>query len=528
MSELIQEGDVLIQSELDAYEVREALPNIANRLPVSVERALANWAEAPDRGKRRRKTLWDRDRYVTPGKVFEQMAVAYDAADDDIVSQFLDSSEALAFQKLKIESDDPDQADVWNQIAADLDLDAFVRQAWRELALVSQYVGVRYMDTRTYRVRGEANSRPRRKEIQAFVPTALGFLDPTRVAPVQMNPLGGQALAWIADEGDDKLFKDVKEGNQNDDLVSELILGRYTPGPHETKQLDREGIDGDRLWLLNPQMVWIHTLTKSTYERWPRIRMKSLFPLLDLKNQVREMDRAFLLGGINFLVLVKRGTENVPASASEVTETAYAVRTQANTPIMVTDHRIEVEIVTPDLSHVLSEEKWNTLDDRIMLRLWGGFSLPDNQSSGETSLSRARVIARNFSSRRHMLKRDIEKNVLAFTANIPLNREQFSEKAKLEYTPRRIELEFDVAVAQQWQALRDRGDLSRGTLLDEFDFDQETEARRRKAEDEKYSKPGKPGGVFSPTNVPFDSPQKTTPNQSGRDGGRPRTQNEGE
>ena len=65
----------------------------------------------------------------------------------------------------------------------------------------------------------------------------------------------------------------------------------------------------------------------------------------------------------------------------------------------------------------------------------------------------------------------------------------------------------------QLQELRDRGDLSRETTLSEFQFDQELEAQRRENEDDKYGK------IFKPVNVPFDSPNKTTPSGSGRKGG---------
>jgi len=67
------------------------------------------------------------------------------------------------------------------------------------------------------------------------------------------------------------------------------------------------------------------------------------------------------------------------------------------------------------------------------------------------------------------------------------------------------------------QSLRDRGDISRETVLTEFNFDQDLEAARREYEDERYP------DVFEPVNVPFDSPDKTTPDGSGRTGGRPKT-----
>lgn len=486
-----------------------------------VYRALAEWAEEPQSRTRRPSGIMNRDRFVTPTKVYEQMGMAYDASDDDIVSQFLDTSEAIAFQKVSFDSDDEDQANIWNQMGKELNLDEFVRQAWRELSLVSQYYGVRNFARRTYRVKGKRDQREARKEYSLIAPQNLGFLDPTRVVPVSVDPFGNTQLAWLATDADKNLYKEVTEGPQNDDLVAQLFAGPYQASKAEAKEFQKEGIDVDNLMLLNPLMVWRHTLTKSTYERWARLRMKSIFPLLDLKHQVREMDRAFLLGGINFIVLVTRGTDALPAKTADVSETAQLVRTQAKSPIIVSDHRISIEIITPDLDNVLNEDKWGVLDARIMLRLWGGFGV-DQGSNSDTLLTMARVIARGFSSRRHMMKRDIEKNIIDMTQRF---NEEFDAETKLNFSPRRIELDFDATLMSVFQDLRDRGDLSRETFLQEFDFSQATEARRRKAEDEKYGSPEDEKGTFSQTNVPFNSPEnQSTPGGSGRRGGRPRTQ----
>jgi hypothetical protein len=244
--------------------------------------------------------------------------------------------------------------------------------------------------------------------------------------------------------------------------------------------------------------------------------MKGVLPLLDLKHQLREMERAFLLGGINFLVLVTRGTDERPTNTTETQETSAQVRSQSRSPIIVSDHRINIEIITPDIEHVLNREKWGVLDERIMMRMWGTFNMPSEASNRETSITLGRVIARGLSSRRHMLKRSLEREIILQVTDRPHNIEQdFDEEAKIEFAPRRMELEFDPTVATVLQELRDRGDLSRETILNEFNFDQAMEATRREYEDEKYD------GTFEPVNVPFDSPNKVTPGGSGRKGGRP-------
>src|SRR4051794_17889896 len=56
--------------------------------------------------------LFERDRYVTPANIYEQMKLAYRAIeDDDVVSGVLESTEALAFGKVSFYADDEDEED---------------------------------------------------------------------------------------------------------------------------------------------------------------------------------------------------------------------------------------------------------------------------------------------------------------------------------------------------------------------------------------------------------------------------------
>ncbi len=508
--EAVEQDGVIVVSEVPPDEVLES--SAFMQIAPQIQRALASWAEDIRQPTRRDKGLFSRNKYVTPGDVFGQMALAYDAADDDVISGILETSESVAFQKITFESEDKDQEDVWNQIARDLNMDGFVRTAFRELNLVSQIYPVRWWGQKRYTVGGKGEGgRSRRKEFNLSVPVGLGFLDPTRVVPVNGDLFGGTQLAWVAT--DDELDQ-ASDPDLEDRLVRQLFAGRYETSKSEQAKLEKEKIDVDRLLLLNPEFVFRHTMTKAPFDRWASLRMKSLFPILDLKHQLREMDRAWLLGGINFVVLVTRGDTDRPTSVGEVNETANMLRAQSKSPVIVTDHRISIEIITPDVEHILNEDKWKVLDERLLMKMWGTFTMPGDAGGAETSLTLGKVIARGLGSRRHMLKRSIEQEIVRVTQESPFNAdEDFQEKVRMEFRPRHIELTFDSLLGGMMQELRDRGDLSRETLLSEFQFDQELEAQRRDVEKEKYD------DKFTPVNVPFDSPDKTTPSGSGRKGG---------
>lgn len=489
-----------------------------------VKNAIASWAEDTKRsGSKRKRSLFNRDKFVTPTKIYEQMAMAEDAMDDDVVGGVYDVLESMAFKKISIDSEDPDEQDIWAQIGRDVNLDSFVRMAWRELFKVSQYYGIVWWGNRVYTVRGEGEGgRARRKEFKIRVPIGLGVLDPTRIVPVAFDMFGNHELAWIADEGEFDLLTQNQpkdKSTQDDELIRTLFLGKYDSPKAERAKLKAESIPVDRLIQLNPENTWTGTDTKSTYERWARVRLKSVYPLLDMKHQLREMDRAFLLGGINFIVLVKKGTDEHPVrKTSEITAVARQMRSQAKSSVIVSDHRLEIEIITPDLKHILEPEKWSVLDDRIRLRLIGGLAPPGETGNSESQVTLAKITTLGIENRRHMLKRSLEESVLRATAKRNIG--EFDSDTTLMFLPRRPDMLFDSQVATEIQEIRDRGELSRRTFMEEFNFDLNLEKKRREQE----KKEGL-DEVFTPLQVPFDSPQKLkggggeTPGAAGRRGG---------
>lgn len=449
--------------------------------------ALVRWQSNTQRPNRQGGLL-DRDRYITPCNVYEQMRLAYQAAaQDDIVSGVLDTTETLAFAKVDIECDDEDEENIWNQIAADIDLDSRLREMWRELFTVSQFYAVDWWGRKAYKVKGTSDKGiSRKKGYNLKVPTALTMIDPLKVVPVGNFMFNKERLAYIASRTEGAEIDEVLAGENSTDLVvAQLIDGKYEPGRSERQYLGELGVDVDRLYLLNEKMVWRHTATRAQYERFAGLRLESVFELLDLKYQLRQMDRAHLLGGTNFIVLVKKGTDEMPGRPSELAQLANQFRVSSRVPVIVSDHRIEIEIITPKTDMTLKPERYNTIDSRIESRLFQMFMTGNYASGtkGDDSIKLARVVARGLESRRHMLRRSIEKFVLQpiLKAN-----SQLKSEPKLRFHPKHVALDFDPAWATILQDLRDRGDLSRESHLDELDFSQSDEARKRKMEKKRY------------------------------------------
>lgn len=498
-------------------------------------------------------SLFDRSAYVAPDNFYDQVRISRQAlANDDVVSGAAEVTEGLIFQGIKWESDEPDDADIFNQIARDLDLDNYCRIAYRELFTTSQVVTASWWGWKEYTVRGRSNPedlpmekktdpatgvetfeeprdpktlRPmkkpkgvkRKKKYRVWCPVALTVLDSSKVVPIGNLMWGQDRLAWHATKEEMAAFEQGA-----DPTMETLFVGRYVVAPksEEERELVKLGIDPTRLMELNPQYVWRHSVTRAQYQRFPENRLKSVFKLLDLKAQLMESDRVALIGAANYILLVKKGTKDDPAYPEELANLRENFQTVAKLPVIVSDHRLEIEIIVPAQDFVLQAEKYDLIDRRILNRLLGAVSIGGSGQRNESTLTVARGVARQLETKRHMLKRSLEKRIAHEVVEHPLNTDKFESEPNLAFTPRNVQLDSDNQIVQAVLALRTQKEISRESILEYFGFDQAVEAQRREYEDESGL-----DDIFQ-TAVPFDSPMNGNagglpPTVTGASGGRP-------
>lgn len=461
--------------------------------------------------------IFERDRYVTPQEIYEQIKLASHAAKyDDVVSGVLETTEAMAFERITFECEDPDEEELWNQIAEEINLDMVLRQMWREDFVLSQFYTATWMARKTFKMQKNAKSRARRKRFNIVAPRAITILDPLRVVPVGEFVHGRENLAYVADRNEAaKYDEELAAENSSDLTVRMLFRGRYKPDRREAELIRKLGFKADNLFLLNPDIVHRHTDTRATYERFADIRMASIFELLDMKNLLRSMDRANLLGSINYIVLVRIGSDDHPAKQDEVSMMGSAVRQGSRLPVLIGDHRLQVDIISPDNSETLRPERYNTIDSRITSRLYS-LLVSGEYSAGkgsDKSLELSRIIGRVLESRRHMLKRYIERTVIKPTFE---RNDELTCMPNLRFAPRRISLFIDPSTLTALMDLRDRGEVSRSTILGELGLSQENEAQKIQRERSEFDE------IFQ-THVPHDSPQnQSDPDADPRSGGRRR------
>lgn len=497
-------------------------------------------------------SLFFRNRYTMTSNVYDQMMQCADAVEyDEILSTMCDATEGLAFSGMSFETIDPDQEDIWNQIAADLDMDSRLREIWRELFKVSQaYVAIEWVD-KVYKVRTKATPiqdlqdsdvtpglagvssdaidlhpsgvpnpgpkrRARRKQFALRCPGRLSILDPTKVLPVGQLMFGKERFAYIASKGEHDAFMDVFAGKTTDPTVLQMFDGPYEGTPEELKHLTdahRGAANHAYLWLFKKESIFRHHLSKAQYERFASLRLKSVLPILDIKAHLRASDRAALIGATNFIIVLKRGSDKFPARAGEVEQLREQARVVARMPILVGDHRLSVEIVTPNTDFVLQSERYDSLDSRLILRGLNSLKAGSGKTSGSGSADSSvtdEVVARGIESRRHEMARDIEMHLLRQT--VEMNSTVLTDVPSVSFHPKRVVISLNADIINAVMQLRDRGDISRETQLEEFNYDQEIEYIRRKRE--KAVDP-----VFQ-SSVPFSSPN-ANPFQTGGTGGRP-------
>lgn len=342
-----------------------------------VEKWVDSWKGS---SRRRNSTPFNQDKYTIPPGIFDQFRVAAEAAKyDDVVANAIEVTEQLAFKRIGVECGDDALNNIASQIIDELDLVQRMREMWRELFVISQcYVAVRW-GRKTYRAKGthRESGRPMKSVKNLLVPTGISLLDPLKIIPVGNFLFGDERLVYVAGDAAEAsaITSSIAGINTSDLTVKSLFIGKYSPR-NEYEMSDISELVGDdynisdRLFELNPDNVWRITSTRPSYQRFADVRLTSVFELLDLKHNLRESDRSDILGNLHCIVLVKKGDDKRPATEEELSAVYSKMKSNSRNSLMISDHRIDIEILTKKTNFTLQPERHNTLDARITARLF--------------------------------------------------------------------------------------------------------------------------------------------------------------
>jgi len=527
LDELEEGGTILLdnQSGLPDDAVQEAIerqyPELISRADIS---KLDEWI-GRSTGRQRSGGIFSQNKYVAPEKIFDQFRAAAKAArDDDIFSNAVETTEQLAFKAVTIESksNEEDESSIWDQIKDNMKLEQKMREIWRELFVLSQCYVATIWERKDFKVKGTTDTGKKKKKVYKglLVPKGLTILDPCKVIPVGNFMFGQERLIYIADPFESKELETTLAGpNSSDLVVSQLIESKYIPDIQEEMELGRiTGQYGlrDRLFLLKEDNVWRITSTRPDYQRFADVRAMSVFPWLDMKHNLQEMDRTDILGNLNAIILVKKGTDDKPAKPGEIAQAGAQVQQSSRIPIIVSDHRLEIEIITRKTDKTLAAERYNAIDSRVTARLFQILQT-GNYAAGtatDTSGGLFKIIASTMEARRDNIADSIMAHVMDKTFD---RNDQLIGEPVLKM--RRIALDFDPHFAQYMLDLFALNQISQSTVLAEVDVDIADEVIKKRREKELYS------DVFSPpiapgTAVPGEGNNSTgNPGSDGRVGG---------
>jgi hypothetical protein len=478
---------------------------VGNREVQKLVGELGSWIEKSRQRTGDKAGMFNRSLYQPPDSPYDQMRVARTAVrEDDIVSGVADATEALAFDGgLKWESSNPDDADVFNQLSADINLDGKIREMWREVFTVDQFVSVKLWDNVKYTVRGKTDKgNKKKKTYEIYAPTQLTLLRPENVVPIGFGPLRKDELAWQATPNEIGSYNTAVYGDEDiDPLMRAFFTGQYTPGPDEKAELSHWGVNVERLLKMNPKWVFRHTSTRPDYQKFPDLRMRGVFNLLDLKRQLIASDRATLIGAANYILLIRKGSPEQPGTTDEINNLKQNYNFLAKLPVIISDHRLEIDVIAPKLDFVLKKEAYDALDARLLARLLSTFvSTSGGRSAGpQAADSFTNVLASALQNRRHMIKRSLERELSRAVVDHPQNKGLFEERPTLVFTPRNVTVGTNQALLTAMLALRTQREISRDTILEYMGLDEATEAQRMELEEKLYD------DIFK-TQIPFAAP----------------------
>jgi hypothetical protein len=470
-------------------------------------------------------SLLARTEYRTPSNVIEEIKLARELAErDDDIASVMQSMIAVAFgDGMENFHEDERTLSIYNSAAMEMNLDRVLREYYREY-LISYQVNSVGLFTRTSLEYTMAGSDRLRSDLIAW--PYSGVIHAENIRVIGNDMFGTGDLAYVPDneaerEWLDEYFNpDTTPARKAEMGRKDRVMAAMFTGVYEVSQADMLS-DADvllcngRLYKLNPRIVQRHTGAKGGW-KYPRPLLTRNFALLEAKRLLNLMDFALLQGGANFIVVAKKGTDQRPAQPAELQNLQQVVRRASRTGVIVGDHRLDFDVITPELKELLNPEKRKLIGRKLARGL---LRLPELDEEGGSEGTRldAEFIARIIQNDRHEIKRHVERSI-------------YREMAKRN--PRRInrgapKLWFPKIILQGSQyfndlvlKLRDRGDIPRSWAVEAggFDFEAGVQVRKREREaniDE----------VMAPAEVPFDSPNRG-PQDNGP--GRPANQPNGQ
>lgn len=499
--------DEMIQEAAQTFFEENSAYNLRNDMPLKVY---------GDGGG----SMMSRVEHRSPSGIPDEIRLARELAEkDDDVAAVIGEMIGLAFSEgvRCVHQDEKTQA-LFESINEAIDIEGVLANMYREWLIASQ-VNTTMLFTRE-ELDYELSDAQRTLSASVAVPR-IGVLAAENVRVLGNDIFGTAQLAYEPDNerlkkwleeyfGTNTTAARKAELGRQDRVAASMFIGKVRVDPFV---MDNPQTSTGVLYLLNPLIVQRTTMPKGAWKQ-PRPMMTRNFPLLEAKRLLNIMDFALLQGGSNFIVVAKKGTDQRPAKGKEVQNLREVVRRASKVGLIVGDHRLSFEIITPKLDELLNPSKRKLLGRKMAMSIMRTAEHGTEEAGAEGMQAEAEMMSRVITWDRARLVKHVERN--AYRATVKRNPKLLKGPARLWVM--KLILQGSQYFNDLVLKLRDRGDISRRSTVQAAGFDYEGELGERERELASGH-----DDILIPGTVPHTSPeqpgQQPRPNDNG--GGRP-------
>lgn len=470
-------------------------------------------------------SLMNRAEFRQPVGVHEEIKLARWLAErDDDVGAVIGEMIATAFSE-GLEAQHPDERtqELFCAINESMDIQRVLADMYREWLISAQCTTATLFTRETLDYELGESSRP--KSASVAVPQ-VGVLAAENIRVLGNDTFGTGTLAYVPEN--ERLRRWLEEYfsptttparkhqmGLEDRVSANLFVRPITIDPFTLEEPSLYSTGGT-LYVLNPKVVKRVTMPKGQWKD-PRPMLTRNFPLLEAKRLLNILDFALLQGGSNFIVVAKKGSDQRPAKGNEIANLREVVRRASKVGLIVGDHRLSFEIITPKLDELLNASKRRLIGRKMVMAMMRVAEHSTENSTTEGMQAEMEIFARVMSWDRATLARHVQRTVYKETAT---RNSQYLKGPATLWFPKIL-----LQGLQYWSEtvlkLRDRGDISRKSAVQAagFDYDAELAQRGRElanGDDE----------TLIPGSVPHNSPDLPGQQAGGapadNEGGRPK------
>jgi hypothetical protein len=453
--------------------------------------------------------------FKTPASVIDEIKLARSVADtDDDVGGIIGNMIAIAFgDGVTNQHRDEKTLEFFNQMTAPtaMDIETVFEEMYREFLIAGSITTVTIFGRQRMQYWPLKSETPVQAQLQ--VPN-VGILPAENVRVISNDIMRQGTLAYyVEDQNLKRWLNEYLDPNTPGSRKAIMAMQEPVTAALFTGKVQIPLTDGDpasrgqTLYTMNPRMIHRSTAPKGAAP-YPRPFLTRNFALLEAKRLLNIMDYALLQGGTNYIVVAKKGSDNLPAQQGEVDNLMEQVRHASRSGVMVGDHRLSIEIITPNLSELLEPKKRMLLGRKLKMGLMRQTEEVTSDAGTQGATNEMEMTARVVGADRRKLIRHAKATFYDETST--RNRSVFPMGAPNIWAPKIILSNVAVFWTNVLNA-RDRGDIPRRWVVEALGYDYDAALAERERELARGD-----DDILMPGAVPFSNPGDPQDNNSGR------------